>query len=226
LIDHYRRMIDDPVRLAAFERGIRTVVRPGDVVVDLGCALGNFAVLAWRAGASRVWAVESGPVAVVARELAAANGCGDRVRVLRGHSTELEVPERAAVVIFEDYPGHLVSPGALRTSRDAVERWLAPGGSVLPARARLWLAPVEAPEAHAGLDRFAAAGDRVGGVDIGLTRGLALSELTPVHLTESSLLAEPHLVAELDLRPLSEAAVAVETRVGARRRGLVHGLLL
>ena len=219
-------MIDDPVRIAAFERGIRAAVRAGDVVVDLGCALGNYAVLACAAGAARVYAVEAGPVAVAARQVVAANGCDDRIRVLRGLSTELAVPERAGVVIYEDYPITLVSTNAARVTRDAVERWLRPGGRMLPSRARLWAAPVEAEDAYREIDRFAAVGDRVAGVDIGPTRHLAFCETVPVQLPASAPLGEARLVAELDLQPLREPVVDFETRVAATRPGLVHGLLL
>lgn len=226
LISHYRRMIDDPVRIAAFERAIRAAVKPGDVVVDLGCAFGNYAVLACRAGAAKVYAVEAGPVAGVARRVAEANGLGDRIEVLRGRSTELDAPERADVVVYEDYPGTLVSPASARVSRDAVERWLAPGGRMVPARGRLFVAPAEAPESHAELDCFESTGEQVAGVDIGPTRRLAFCETVPVQLAASALLAEPQRAAELDLQPMGEAALRFRARVRGVRSGTVHGLLL
>lgn len=111
MIRRYRAMIDDPVRLAAFQDAITQVVRPGDVVVDLGCAMGNFSVFACRAGARRVYAVEASPIIEVAREVVRANGFSNRVRFLPGLSTAIDVPERAQVVIFEDYPATLLSPG-------------------------------------------------------------------------------------------------------------------
>src|SRR5205823_458687 len=58
MIEHYRQLIDDPVRLGAFQRAIAGVVRPGDVVADIGCGLGTYAIFAARAGARRVFAVE------------------------------------------------------------------------------------------------------------------------------------------------------------------------
>ena len=73
-IEVHRTMICDRVRTDAFRRAIDAVVRPGDVVLDVGAGTGLLSLFAARAGASRVYAVEQTTVAVLAQELAAANG--------------------------------------------------------------------------------------------------------------------------------------------------------
>ena len=67
-------MICDRVRTEAFRRAIESVVRPGDVVLDVGAGSGILSLFAARAGAARVYAVERTTVATVAQMLAAANG--------------------------------------------------------------------------------------------------------------------------------------------------------
>ena len=76
----HRTMICDRVRTDAFRRAIESVVRPGDIVLDVGAGSGILSVFAARAGARRVYAVERTSVAVLAQELAAANGVGDVVQ--------------------------------------------------------------------------------------------------------------------------------------------------
>jgi len=226
VIDYYRGILDDPVRQAAFQKAIARAVRPGDVVVDLGSALGNFSVYACRAGAARVYAVEANGIIGVAREVVAANGCGDRVRFLHGRSTELEAPERADVVIFEDFSTTFVSTPVVETVTDAVRRWLKPGGALVPARGRIWVAPVEDPHGHRELDRFAWTGDRVFGVDVSASRRVAFATSHPRQLKPGALLAEPTLAGEIDLARLSSAALEVEASVEMTRTGAIHGLLL
>ncbi len=61
MIPYYLDLLADPERIEAFDRAIGEAVRPHDVVVDLGCGIGTFAVFAARAGARRVFRVESSP---------------------------------------------------------------------------------------------------------------------------------------------------------------------
>ena len=94
VIDEHRRYVRDAVRIGAYERAIREIVRPGDVVVDLASGTGILGLLACRAGARRVYAVEVTPLAHLARELAESNGLTDRITVIRGRAADVS-PTRA-----------------------------------------------------------------------------------------------------------------------------------
>jgi protein arginine N-methyltransferase 1 len=224
MLRHYRAMADDP-RLDAFQRAIAAVVRPGDIVADIGCGLGIFAVFACRAGAARVYAIEDGPIAEVAREVLRANDCADRVQLLIGRSTALAAPERARVVLFEDYRLELSTPSVMRTVADLHARWLEPGGVMLPSRARQLLAPVEDPAGRREIDRFADRNDVVSGVSLVPTRRRAFAEPFPRRLTAGALLAEPTVVRDLPVGELAPA-FAFDGRVTASRDGQLDGLLL
>ncbi len=226
MIEHYRKLLDDPVRQAAFQKAITRAVSPGDVVVDLGCGLGNFSVYACRAGATRVYAVEAASIIGVAKEVVEANGFGDRVTFLHGRSTSLEVPERSDVAIFEDFSTVLVSPDVVRTVSDAVGRWLKPDGVLVPPRGRIWVAPVEDAPGHRELDRFAWTGDRVFDVDVSPSRRATFATSHPRHLTAGALLAEPTQAGEVNLARLSSAELKVEASVEVTRMAAIHGLLL
>ena len=86
-------VIRDRVRTGAFQRAIDSVVRPGDVVLDVGAGSGILSMFAARAGAARVYAVERTTVAVLAQDLAAANGLADIVQVIHGDVMDIELPD-------------------------------------------------------------------------------------------------------------------------------------
>jgi hypothetical protein len=151
-IHDYDAMFTDPVRTPAYLTAIARTVRPGDVVVEIGTGVGFFAVAACRAGAKHVYAIEVNPAAALAHDVLAANGCADRVTVIRERSNLVTLPERGDVLL-EDLRGVLPLLGDhIPTVRDARERLLRPGATIIPFRDTLWAAPVEADakfrEAH------------------------------------------------------------------------------
>ncbi len=225
-VHHYRQMAHDPSRLSAMRRAIESVIRPGASVADIGCGLGTFAVLACRAGARVVWAVDSEPILAVAGEVARANGCADRVRLLQGTSTALEVPERVDVALYEDYEAGLLSPSIVRTLVDLRERWLVRGGRLVPSRARRLAALVEDGPGHTELELHTSSGERVEGVDLSAARQRALSTARSRRLPGDAILAGPILLDEPDLEHVVSPAVRARSSPEPLRDGLAHGIAI
>ncbi len=138
----HRTMICDRVRTGAFGRAIESVVRPGDIVLDVGAGSGILSVFAARAGAARVYAVERTSAAVLAAELAAANGAAGIVQVIHGDIMDLEPPERADVIVSEWLGGFGIDEGMLVPVIAARDRWLKPGGIMIPRLVTAWAALV------------------------------------------------------------------------------------
>ena len=138
----HRSMIRDEVRTAAFQRAIEAVVRPGDAVLDVGAGSGILSLFAARAGAARVYAVEQTTIAVLAQELAAANGAADVVRVIQGDVMGIELPERVDVIVSEWLGGFGIDEGMLGPVIAARDRWLKPGGVMIPRSVTAWTALV------------------------------------------------------------------------------------
>ena len=137
-IEVHRTMICDRVRTEAFRRAIDAVVRPGDVVLDVGAGTGILSLFAARAGAARVYAVEQTTVAVLAHELAAANGAADIVEVIQGDIMDVELPERVDVIVSEWLGGFGIDEGMLVPVIAARDRWLKPGGTMIPDSVTAW----------------------------------------------------------------------------------------
>lgn len=89
----------DRVRTEALRAEIESLVRPGDRVLDIGAGSGILSLLALRAGASHVWAVEAdATLSHYLAETFAVNGYADRVTVLQGDARDIDLPTADVVV--------------------------------------------------------------------------------------------------------------------------------
>ena len=143
LFDDYRAMMDDAVRLDAYAAAITAVVRPGDVVLDLGAGLGILSLLAARAGARKVYAVEMSDSAELARRIAALNGYEAVIEIIEAHSLDVQLEERADVLLSETLGSFGLEENTLGFTIDARERLLNDDPRLIPRRLQSWLAPVE-----------------------------------------------------------------------------------
>ena len=137
-IEVHRTMICDRVRTESFRLAIDAVVRPGDVVLDVGAGSGILSMFAAKAGAARVYAVERTTVAVLARELAIANGLGELIEVMHGDVLDVELPEPVDVIVSEWLGGFGIDEGMLAPVIAARDRWLKPGGAMIPQSVTAW----------------------------------------------------------------------------------------
>jgi protein arginine N-methyltransferase 1 len=144
-LEAHEEMLSDSVRVDAYHRGIHRHVREGDVVLDLGTGTGLLAFMASRAGARKVYAVEHSDLIDVAREIARLNGITN-VEFVRANSREFTPPEPIDVVVHEQMGDELFNENLLQNLLDARDRLLRPGGTILPARFRLFVEPVTVHE--------------------------------------------------------------------------------
>jgi hypothetical protein len=98
-VGNHANMLLDAPRVEAFARAIKEVVRPDDVVADIGSGTGLLAVLAKKAGARRVFAVERGPLPSCIERTAKENGV--ELELIRGDAREVAFPEPPTLIVSE-----------------------------------------------------------------------------------------------------------------------------
>ena len=100
--DIYAKMRDDGERTSAYARAIAAAA-PGKVCLDVGTgALALLALLAAKAGAKHVYAVEANAEAAeAARATVAAAGFADKITILDGYSTDVRLPEPVDLLLHE-----------------------------------------------------------------------------------------------------------------------------
>jgi protein arginine N-methyltransferase 1 len=220
----YSSMIADRVRTDVYTRALRRAIRPGCVCLDIGTGTGFFAVLACHLGARKVIAVEPDDAIHVAREMAAANGCAERITFLQNLSTRVHLEERADVIV-SDLRGVLPLLGNhLPSLMDARHRLLASGGTLIPRKDILWAAVVEASEEYV---RAVPVDDELAhGVSMEAARSRIVNCWRKTHLKPENLLAAPCPWASLDYANLEGANIRGEAAWTLERPGMGHGLLL
>lgn len=220
VIDEHRLYLSDRPRVAAFGSALAETVRSGDVVLDLGSGTGILGLLASRAGAARVYAVDGGGMAQSARAVVRANGLEDRVRVVSGMSTEIELPERADLMVT-DQIGHFgFDAGIVRYVADARRRLLKANARLVPSRIELWIAPVEAADVADAIDFW---DRRPGDFNMWPLRELAANSGYPRALEPGDLLGPPALGGFIDLCAGCRSAV-LEAETTIERAGTLHGI--
>ncbi len=183
---YHATLVGDATRVAAYERAIRALVSPGDVVLDLGAGTGILSVLAAKRGAARVFALESMPIAETVRVVAAANGVGEVVEVVQADARTVE-PVAPVDLIVSDFMGRFVTDDCMLPAVEASLRWLKPGGRFCPREIALLLAPV----ALEVLDPIDLWDSPVAGLDLSPVCGVVGSRPFAVGLPADALLAEP-----------------------------------
>lgn len=220
----YGDMIASAPRTEAYAKALEEHVRPGSVVVDLGAGTGIFALLACRLGAKRVHAIEPHDVIQVGREAALANGFADRIVFHKALSTTVTLDERADVVVADLRGALPVFEGLIPAIADARERFLAPGGVLIPQRDTVWVAPVESADMYR---RCEEPWLRNGlGLDLSAGRVEVVNRWTKVRGSPEHLLAEPARWAELDYTTMRNPDVDGRLSWTPERPGTLHGFLL
>ena len=117
------------------------------VVVDVGCGSGILSFFAAQAGARKVYGIEASRAALDARLLAQANGMGDVIEIVQGKVEEIDLPEKADVIISEPMGTLLLNERMVESFVIARDRFMKMdansniNGKMFPSTSNVFLAP-------------------------------------------------------------------------------------
>jgi protein arginine N-methyltransferase 1 len=220
MLEMHRIMLRDEARNSAYDRAIRALVKKGDRVLDLGAGTGLLAMMAARAGASEVIAVEAADIHAYGRALTKHN----KVNVTWKHvpSTELSLKQKATVLVTETFGSHPFEECAHEFVRDAKKRLCEPDARVIPSRVRTYAAPATFAEKRDDWDLF---GAPIAGFDFSPLREETTGQMYAERIEPDALLADAVLLEDIALGGDAKSIRKLDATWQLQRDGLLSGVV-
>eukprot|EP01002_Notosolenus_urceolatus_P000356 NODE_1087_length_1585_cov_73.240234_g894_i0.p1 GENE.NODE_1087_length_1585_cov_73.240234_g894_i0~~NODE_1087_length_1585_cov_73.240234_g894_i0.p1 ORF type:complete len:478 (+),score=144.19 NODE_1087_length_1585_cov_73.240234_g894_i0:105-1538(+) len=150
----HHTMLSDHLRSLTYLKAMQENVHliKDKVVMDIGCGSGIWALTAARLGAKRVYGVEAGGMAAVARENAKANGFENTVTIMHGKvedfiAADAKDPDTGEEIqvdlIISEWMGYwLLTEGVLSSVFRARDAWLKKDtGMMFPSHCCMYITP-------------------------------------------------------------------------------------
>jgi len=225
MIHEYRELLCENNRIEAFRNSIFQVVNNSTVIAEIGTALGTYSFFSAMAGAKATYAIEETDLIEVAKTIARNNGMYERITFLKGHSTEIELPETVDYIIFEDYTPVFLYPGLKNVIVDAKKRFLKKNGSFIPYQFEIKIALCQANSFYKKLDIMRSTEDRLYEIDWSYTTKLAFN--LPYYLDDENiqLLSKEKCIKKININSDEEFTFKFKGDIVVTHNGILHGIV-
>ncbi|KAL7794613.1 S-adenosyl-L-methionine-dependent methyltransferase [Trichoderma ceciliae] len=220
----HETMLKDAVRTDAYRDFIynnKHLVK-GKVVLDIGCGTGILSMFCAKAGASRVIAVDKSDIISKAAENIFNNGLSDIISCVKGAIEDVKLPVDEVDIIVSEWMGYcLLYEAMLPSVLYARDRYLKPGGLLVPSSATLWMAPVQDTDY---MSEHISYWRDVYGFDMKAMQEGIFDEIRVEALSKSSLCGEPYPFKILDLHTIKPQDLSFTARWESRLLRQTDGL--
>ncbi|KIJ54463.1 hypothetical protein M422DRAFT_24410 [Sphaerobolus stellatus SS14] len=229
--DIHAIMIQDTVRTSSYASFILTnpALFRGATVMDVGCGTGILSLFAAQAGAKRVIAVDASAIAERAEKNVKDNGMDHIITVVRGKVEEIQLPdgiEKVDIIVSEWMGYALLYESMLDSVLVARDRFLKPGGVMVPSQCKMMFGLCEAKEIYKDRVEF---WNDIYGYDLSAMTADVYDEAIIDVVPEESLVSNAAIVKDLPIGSLSIRSLNFSSsfKLTATRRVLkAHAFIL
>ncbi|BFF90523.1 protein arginine N-methyltransferase 1 [Drosophila madeirensis] len=228
-LETHLELLKDSARTMAYKDAIQQnrQLFEGKVVLDVGCGMGILSIFAAKAGASKVIAVENADIAALAMQIVKENGKENVVNVVKGLIEEVELPDgiQQVDIIVSDWMGSsLYVEGMLHSVLFARDKWLRPGGLVLPNVGNLWIAGACDPHRSLNNDFW----NNVEGFDMSSVKYAVAHEAVVDCVASQNVLTNSFLVHSTLLESSPNEPIKFRTvfALEVLRTGIIHSMIV
>lgn len=218
-------MVFDRTRNETYRAALEAVVTPRSVVLDLGAGVGILGLLAAKLGAAKVYLVEPATDLEAARRIACENNLLDRIEFVPRNIEQAELDESVDVIVSVFTGNFLLEEDLLPSLFYARDRYLKPGGDLIPHRASMMAMPVMMPGYHQ--EQVANWREPVQGLSMASMLGYAANHIYYDHFNEKKFtaLAKPVELMLMDLMVATEAGCDLTVDIPITEDGELHGII-
>ncbi|GIL72787.1 hypothetical protein Vretimale_4431 [Volvox reticuliferus] len=223
----HEEMLKDSVRTRTYMNAImnNAFMFKDKIVLDIGCGTGILSLFSAKAGAKHVYGIECSTIADQAQQIVKDNHYQDRVTIIKGKVEEVTLPVDKVDIIVSEWMGYfLFYESMLDTVLYARDKWLAPGGVIMPDKATLSLCAIEDGDYKRDKIEF---WDNVYGFDMSCIRQLAIAEPLVDIVEPDQIATSIQTVVSVDISTMKkeDATFSAPFSLTLARNDYVHALV-
>ncbi|MCO5606897.1 hypothetical protein L7F22_061088 [Adiantum nelumboides] len=222
----HEEMLKDSVRTKTYQNAIyqNAFLFKDKVVLDVGAGTGILSLFCAKIGAKHVYAVECSIMADTAIEIIKANGYSNVITLFKGKVEEIELPTQVDVIVSEWMGYFLLFENMVNSVLFSRDKWLVPGGIVLPDRTSLYICAIEDADYKQDKIDF---WNNVYGFDMSCVRKQAMLEPLVDTVDQNQIVTNCQLLKTMDIEKISSLDVSFSApfKLIAQRSDYVHALV-
>uniref|UniRef100_A0A5K3EWX8 type I protein arginine methyltransferase n=1 Tax=Mesocestoides corti TaxID=53468 RepID=A0A5K3EWX8_MESCO len=225
----HEEMLKDETRTVTYRNALlhnRHLVKD-KLVLDVGCGTGILCLFAAKAGAKHVIGIECSNIIDHARDVVKSNGLSHKITLIKGKVEDVSLPDGIDKVdiIISEWMGYcLFYESMLNTVLYARDKWLSPGGLIMPDHATLYICGIEDRQYK---DEKINWWDNVYGFDMSCIRKVALTEPLVDVVDPNQVVTNCCLVKDVDMYTIrvEDLTFSAPFQLTCKRNDYVHALV-